>query len=135
MLESLEDKILPSSDNEEFMNFLNSLTKEVDMNITQSKNISSSSSSSSGSSNIRMLQHSPDSPDSVQPDTDTCRTHGNSLLERTLSHSLKENTGFQLPDDESHQQSILRVSGSASQVDCSQQPIQALPEITTVINS
>ena len=81
-----------------------------------------------------MLQYSQDALNSVQPDTDSCSTHGNTGLERAISYTAQENLEVQLPDDESHQQKFLRLSGSACQVDCSKEPIQALPGITTIIN-
>ena len=82
MLISLENKVLAPSIDDEFSAFLDSLTKEVQVDCSQSK--TSFTFSSSGSSVIRML-NPPASPDSVLPGSSTCSQSGNSHMENFSS--------------------------------------------------
>ena len=109
-LQYLEDTVI-SEDDEDFTDFLNSLTQEVpDMEVSPSK---ISSGSSSGSSILRMLQDSPDSPDSIQPGSSSS-FHSSSppryfSLERVSSHSLKEDPGLSFQKNEVQKPQIHNV--------------------------
>ena len=131
MLTSLENKVLAPSIDEDFMAFLDSLTKEVQVDFSQSKN-SFSSSSLSGSSIIRMLD-SPESPDSVLPGS-TCSPSGNSDVEKFSPCALKEDIVISNQNDELSQEQFHQLPQSSSSSDWHISSIQDLPGITTVIN-
>ena len=68
MLISLENKVLVPSIDDEFSDFLDSLTKEVQVDCSQTKTFTFSSSESS----VIMMLNPPASPDSVLAGSSTC---------------------------------------------------------------
>ena len=134
-LEYLEDTMLAPdfSDSEEFMDFLNSLTEEVPVSITPSKEVSTSSTcSSSGSSPVHP---SSDSTDSVVPATSSYSSSGHTFVERTSSHSKEKNSGIPVQDDPLSIPEIQHFSGSSCEINQSFTPIESLPGFTELINT
>ena len=108
-------KQINSSEDNEYMEFLNTLLTPKDVTPSSIKALSTPS-SSSGSSIIRMVQDSPDSPDTVLPGS----TSSSCLIDERLSQESSQ----------SSQSCLLLDSASSSH----ENVIQALPGYTTVIN-
>ena len=106
-------KQINSSEDNEYMEFLNTLLTPKDVTSSSIK-VLSTPSSSSGSSIIRMLQDLPDSPDTVFP--------GSTSSSCSIDESISQ---------ESSQSCLLLDSASSS---THENVIQALPGYTTVIN-
>ena len=102
----------------EYLEFLNSLLTSKDVPLSSNKDVSTSS--SSGSSVIRMLQDSPDSPDTVIPGSSS-----------SSSIVVKDEP---TPTQDSSQSCIL-VDSSSSSGSNTGNVIQPLPGFTTVIKS
>ena len=130
MLISLENKVLAPSIDDEFSAFLDSLTKEVQVDCSQSKTFTFSS---SGSSVIRML-NPPASPDSVHSGSSTCSQSGNSHMEKFSSCPSQANIGISHQNDEISMEQSQPLSQSSSYPDLHFGTIQDLPGITSVIN-
>ncbi|MCG8621588.1 MAG: hypothetical protein MJE68_06250, partial [Proteobacteria bacterium] len=98
------------------------------------------SSISSGSSIIRMLQDSPDSPNSVMPGTTSSstsslyRTAKNEMLEGEPQRTPPENTPVEHRLDEAPDSDIQEISATEGANTADSNPVQALPGITTLIN-
>ena len=131
MFISLENNVLAPSIDNEFSAFLVSLTKEVQVDCSQSK--SSFTFSSSGSSVISML-NPPVSPDSVLPGSSTCSQSGNSHVKNFSSCPSQANTGISHQNDEISKEQSQPLSQSSSYPDLHFGTIKDLPGITSVIN-
>ena len=107
-------KQINSSEENEYMEFLNTFVTSKDVS---SPSINNLSTPSSGSSIIRMLQDSPDSPDTVLPGS----TSSSCLIDQSLSQESSQSS-----------QSCLLLDTASSSTH--ENVIQALPGYTTVIN-
>ena len=132
----MEDTVLSKTD-EDFTEFLNSLTPEVsDMEVSPPSKISSSS--SPGSSILRMLQDSPDSPDSIQPGSSSSSSSfgppGYFSMERASCHSLKEDPGLSFQKDEFQKPQIHNISRAPSPGYNSLERMETVSGLTKLIN-